>query len=166
MFEDIIGLPLLTDAHKSVLRCYLAVSDVAALSLQGDWLNDDHLVESARIWLQRNALTASWLERIEVVAEAREIARALVEHELGDGDDARPEHLFTPAMTVQYSSPVVAKIWRRCNSAVSNSRAGSFGAQTEDVTGRPTSQCRNLPARSLLIDPVAQPRQRTLGSKQ
>jgi hypothetical protein len=72
------------------------------------------------IWLQRNGLTASWLERIEVVAETREIARAVVEHELNDGDDARSERLFTSAMTVQYASPVVAKIWRRCNSAVSN----------------------------------------------
>ncbi|WOD16997.1 hypothetical protein [Paraburkholderia kirstenboschensis] len=120
MFEDIVGLPLLTDAHKSVLCCYLAVSDVAALSLQGDWLSNDHLVESTRIWLQRNALTASWLERIEVVAEAREIARAVVEHEPNDEGDARPEQLFTSAMTVQYASPVVAKIWKRCNSAVSN----------------------------------------------
>ena len=119
MFEDIVGLPLLTNAHKSVLRCYLAVSDVAALSLQGDWLSNDHLVESTRVWLQRNALTASWFERIEVVADAREIARAVVEHELNDGDDARPERLFTSAMTVQYASPVVAKIWRRCNSAPS-----------------------------------------------
>ena len=120
MFEDFIGLPLLTDAHKSVLRCYLAVSDVAALSLQGDWLSNDHLVESTRIWLQQNALTASWLERIEVVAQAREIARTVVGHELNVGDDARPEQLFTSAMTVQYASPVVAKIWRRCNSAISN----------------------------------------------
>ena len=119
MFEDIVGLPLLTDAHRSVHRCYLAVSDVASLSLQGDWLSNDQLVESTRIWLQRNALTASWLERIEVVAEAREIARAVVEHELNDEGDARPE-LFTSAMTVQYASPLVAKIWRRCNSAVSN----------------------------------------------
>jgi hypothetical protein len=45
------------------------------------------------IWLQRNALTASWLERIEVVAEAPEIARAVVEHELNDERDARPEQL-------------------------------------------------------------------------
>jgi hypothetical protein len=52
MFEEFIGLPSLTDAHKSVLRCYLAVRDVAALSLQGNWLSNDHLVESTRIWLQ------------------------------------------------------------------------------------------------------------------
>jgi hypothetical protein len=78
------------------------------------------LLDAYRIWLQRNALTAGWLERIEVVAEAREIARAVVEHELNDEGDARPEQLFTSAMTVQYASPVVAEIWRRCNSAVSN----------------------------------------------
>ncbi|QIN62620.1 hypothetical protein SBC1_26360 [Caballeronia sp. SBC1] len=113
-------LPLLTDAHKSVLRCFLAVSDVAALSLQGSWLSNDHLVESTRIWLQQNALTASWLERIEVVAQAREIARKVVGCGLSDSDDARPEQLFTTAMTVKYGSPMVAKIWRRCNSAVSH----------------------------------------------
>jgi hypothetical protein len=119
MFEDIVGLPLPTDADRSVLRCYLAVSDIAALSLQEDWLSNDHLVESTRNWLQRNGLTASWLERIEVAADAREIARAVVEHELSNGDDARPERLFTSAMTVQYASPVVAKIWRQCSSALS-----------------------------------------------
>ncbi|MFT4438846.1 hypothetical protein ACMX25_36525 [Caballeronia sp. 15715] len=120
MFEEFIGLPLLTDAHRSVLRCFLAVSDVASLSLQGSWLSNDNLVESTRIWLQQNALTASWLERIEVVAQAREIAREVVGCGLSDSDDARPDHLFTTVMTVKYGSPIVAKIWRQCNSAVSH----------------------------------------------
>ncbi|WP_246217483.1 hypothetical protein [Paraburkholderia panacisoli] len=91
--------------------------------LDGQALGDAFYGEFRRaiaIWLQRNGLTASWLERIEVVAEAREIARAVVEHELNDEGDARPEQLFTSAMTVQYASPVVAKIWRRCNSSLSN----------------------------------------------
>nr|WP_246216930.1 hypothetical protein [Paraburkholderia panacisoli] len=106
--------------------------------LDGQALGDAFYGEFRRpiaIWLQRNGLTASWLERIEVVAEAHEIARAVVEHELNDEGDARPEQLFTSAMTVQYASPLVAKIWRRCNSAVSNRCADSFQAQTEDGTG-------------------------------
>jgi hypothetical protein len=62
----------------------------------------------------------SWLERIEVVAQAREIAQTAVGFGPSGSDDARPEQLFTAAMTVKYGSPMVAKIWRRCNSAVSH----------------------------------------------
>lgn len=105
----------LTKELAASLRCYLAVSDLAAYALDGRWLTPDCLVESARIWLARNGSTAPWFARLTISTEAHVIAKAVLESELKDTDAARPEQLFTDAMTVNYASAVVAKIWRRCS---------------------------------------------------
>jgi hypothetical protein len=68
------------------------------MSLQSDWLSRGHLVEATRYWLQENALTASLPERIEVVAQAREIARTVVGPGLTNRENARPEQLFATKM--------------------------------------------------------------------
>lgn len=115
MFEDTIGLPLLTESHAAVLRCYLAVSDLAAYALQQDWLTTEHLVDSARIWLVRNACAATWLERVRIVSEARDIARAVIRCELIGGNAAGVDQLFNADLTVNFAAPLVAKVWRRCN---------------------------------------------------
>ena len=95
----------LTKEQDASSRCYLAVSDLAAYALDGRWLIPDCLVESARIWLAR----------LTISTEAHVIAKAVLESELKDRDAARPEQLFTDAMTVNYASAVVARIWRRCH---------------------------------------------------
>lgn len=114
MIEDTIGLPVLTDAHASVLRCYLAVSEVAAYRLQGAWLTTDNMVESSRIWLARHGCIASWLERVTIAAQAHDIACEFVRKRQADVDNVSPEHLFTAQLTVNYGSPLVAQIWQKC----------------------------------------------------
>lgn len=113
--KDTIGLPLLTESHAAVLRCYLAVSDLAAYALHQDWLSTEHLVESARIWLVRNACAATWLERVKIVAEARDIPWAVVALELTNSEEPLADRLFTADLAVNFASPVVAAVWRRCN---------------------------------------------------
>ncbi|REE23168.1 hypothetical protein B0G71_6407 [Paraburkholderia sp. BL27I4N3] len=114
MFEDTIRLPVLTDAHAAVLRCYLAVSDVAAYKLQGRWLSSENMVESSRLWLARNACVATWLERVTIAAEAHAIAAASVVGCQTDIQKANVSHLFTEQFTVNFASPVVARIWQKC----------------------------------------------------
>jgi hypothetical protein len=117
MVEDSVGLPVLTEAHASVLRCYLAVTDIAAYQMQGHWLSSENLAESARLWLQRNACTASWLERVSVTAEAHDIAHQVVREGLTDSETPRPDRLFTTQLTVNFASPLVAKVWGKCTGA-------------------------------------------------
>ncbi|PRY05998.1 hypothetical protein [Paraburkholderia sp. BL25I1N1] len=112
MFEDTIRLPVLTDAHAAVLRCYLAVSDVAAYKLQGRWLSSENMVESSRLWLARNACVATWLERVKIAAEAHAIAAASVVGQT-DIQKANVSHLFTEQFTVNFASPIVAHIWQK-----------------------------------------------------
>jgi hypothetical protein len=114
MFEDTIGLPVLTDAHAAVLRCYLAVSDIAAYQLKGHWLNSENMVEPSRLWLAKNTYVATWLERITIGAEAHDIADGLVRSGLTESEATHPDRLFTAQLTVNFASPLVAKIWRKC----------------------------------------------------
>jgi hypothetical protein len=107
----------LTKDQAASLRCYLAVSDVAAYALDGNWLTRECLVESARIWLARNSCTATWFERLLIANEAHNIAKATREHDVESEEATRPERLFTDMMTVNYADPLVAKIWRRCADA-------------------------------------------------
>lgn len=115
MFEDTIGLPLLTESHAAVLRCYLAVGDLAAYALHQDWLSTEHLVESARVWLVRNACAATWLERVNIVAEACNIAQSVIRCEPASGNGGSADQLFNADLTVNFASPLVARVWRRCN---------------------------------------------------
>jgi len=109
------GAHSLTSEQAASLRCYLAVSDLAALALDGKRLSPDSLVESARIWLARNACHANWFERLTIAIEAQTVAKSSLEADVKRGDDIKPERLFTDAMTVNYADPLVAKVWRRCN---------------------------------------------------
>lgn len=116
MFEDTIGLPVLTEAHAAVLRCYLAVSDIAAYRLQGRWLSSENMVESSRLWLGSNGCVATWLERVTIAAEARDIAESLARSGLVDSE-TDVSTLFTAHLTVNFASPLVARIWRKCTGA-------------------------------------------------
>ncbi|MGF6303004.1 hypothetical protein [Paraburkholderia sp. WC7.3d] len=41
----------LTRDQMATLLCYLAIAELAAFALQGAWLSEANLVESARIWV-------------------------------------------------------------------------------------------------------------------
>ncbi|WP_429433605.1 hypothetical protein [Paraburkholderia sp. GAS33] len=105
----------MTRQQAASLRCYLAVSDLAAYALDGKQLSPESLVESARIWLARNACHASWFERLTIAIEAQTVAKTVLEANVKSGDDIQPARLFTDAMTVNYADPLVAKVWRRCS---------------------------------------------------
>ena len=109
------GAQFLTRDQAASLRCYLAVSDLAAYALDGKQLSPESLVESARIWLARNACHASWFERLTIATEAQTVAKTVLEADVKSGDDIQPARLFTDAMTVNYADPLVAKVWRRCS---------------------------------------------------
>src|SRR5260221_572043 len=61
----------------SLLR-YLAVCEVAAFSLHGDWLRLTEPDEPARIWFARNGLATDWLDRVVAARMAKAIARQVV----------------------------------------------------------------------------------------
>ena len=109
------GAHSLTREQAASLRCYLAVSDLAAYALDGKQLSSESLVESARIWLARNASHANWFERLTIAIEAQTVAKRVLEADVKSGDDIQPARLFTDAMTVNYADPLVAKVWRRCS---------------------------------------------------
>jgi hypothetical protein len=104
----------LTRNETAALHCYLAVNELAAFALQGEWLPTASLVESARIWLAKNTLTASWLDRVTIARRAHRIARDLITLESASNAPTQPERLFTDAMSVNYADAVVAKVWLRC----------------------------------------------------
>lgn len=109
------GARSLTSEQAAFLRCYLAVSDLAAYALDGKRLSPESLVESARIWLARNTCYASWFERLTLAIEAQTVAKTVLEADVKSGEDIQPARLFTEAMTVNYADPLVAKVWRRCS---------------------------------------------------
>jgi hypothetical protein len=122
MFEDTIGLPVMTGAHADVLRCYLAVSDLAACQSRGAWLSVDNRIESSRTWLATHACVATGLERAAIAAEAHAIAQDIAQdiaqeiaHAgfVNEGPESGPP-LFTAQMTLNFASPLVARVWRKC----------------------------------------------------
>lgn len=106
---------LLTKDQAASLRCYLAVSDLAAHAMDGRWLKPECLVESARIWVARNNCTATWFERLMIATEAQAIAKTTLDVGTANREAIRPEQLFTDGMAVNYADALVAKVWRRCS---------------------------------------------------
>jgi hypothetical protein len=105
-----VGAQYLTKDQAASLRCYLAVSDLAAYALNGKRLAPESLVESARIWLARYACNASWFERLTIATEAQAVAKTTLEVDVENREAIQPERLFTDAMTVNYADALVAKV--------------------------------------------------------
>ncbi|TDN62208.1 hypothetical protein [Paraburkholderia sp. BL10I2N1] len=68
----------LTREQMAALLCYLATAELAVFALQGTWLTETRLVESARLWLARNQLTIGGDDRIAVAQRAHDIAADVV----------------------------------------------------------------------------------------
>jgi hypothetical protein len=86
----------------------------------------EHIVESARIWLARNMMSASWLERLMLGQMALKLSREhlIASHAVRQSDALT---LFTNELTLNYQSPLVGHIWQRCSDALCTSsyRAGA-----------------------------------------
>jgi hypothetical protein len=104
----------LTPEQMATLLCYLATAELAAFALQGAWLSEANLVESARIWFARNDLTTGWLDRVTLAQRAHAIAQDVVLFDNVQLSAIIPARLFTDAMTVNYADALVTKIWHRC----------------------------------------------------
>jgi hypothetical protein len=77
----------------------------------------EHVVESARIWLTRNMMSASWLDRLMIGQMALKLSREHLSasHAVRQSDVLM---LFTNELTLNYQSPLVRQIWQRCSDAL------------------------------------------------
>ena len=64
----------ISPAARTHLLCYLVTSALASYALTKTW-RVDHVVESARIWLVRNRMSASWLDRLMLGQMALKLSR-------------------------------------------------------------------------------------------
>ena len=110
-------------AARAHLLCYLVTSALASHALTKTW-RVDHVVESARIWLVRNRMSASWLDRLMLGQMALKLSREHLSasHSVRQSDALT---LFTNELTLNYQSPLVGQIWQRCSDAL---RAGPHRA--------------------------------------
>ena len=113
----------ISPAARTHLLCYLVSSALASHALTKTW-RVDYVVESARIWLARNMLSASWLERLMLGQMALKLSREhlAVSHAVRQSDALT---LFTNELTLNYQSPLVGHIWQRCSDAL---KTGSYRA--------------------------------------
>jgi hypothetical protein len=77
----------------------------------------EHVVESARIWLARNKISASWLDRLMLGQLALKLSR---EHLTASNTVRQSDalSLFTNELALNYQSPLVGHIWQRCSDAL------------------------------------------------
>ena len=106
----------LDSTARTHLLCYLVASALATHSLTKTW-RVEHIVESVRIWLARNRMSASWLDRLMLVQLALKLSR---EHLAASGGVRQSDAfaLFTNELGLNYQSPLVGRIWQRCSDAL------------------------------------------------
>jgi len=106
----------ISPAARTHLLCYLVTSALASYALTKTW-RVDHVVESARIWLVRNRMSASWLDRLMLGQMALKLSREHLTsvHAVRQSD---VHTLFTNELTLNYQNPLVGHIWKRCSDAL------------------------------------------------
>jgi hypothetical protein len=112
----------ISPAARTHLLCYLVATVLASHALTKTW-RVEHVVESARIWLARNMMSASWLDRLML----GQMALKLSSEQLSASSAVRQADvltLFTNELTLNYQSALVGHIWQRCSDALD---AGSSG---------------------------------------
>jgi len=125
--SDLTNMPRskqsLTPAARTHLLCYLVASALASHALTKTW-RVEHVVESARIWLARNKMSASWLDRLMLGQLALKLSR---EHLTASNAVRQSDALtlFTSELTLNYQSPLAGRIWQRCSDAL---KVGSYRA--------------------------------------
>jgi hypothetical protein len=104
---------------------YLVTSALASHALTKTW-RVEHVVESARIWLARNMMSASWFDRQMLGQMALKSSRVHLSasHTVRQSDVPT---LFTSELTLNYQNSLVGHIWQRCSDALeaSSNRAGA-----------------------------------------
>jgi hypothetical protein len=110
---------LLASDTRAHLLCYLVASALASHAFTQSW-RVEHVVESARIWLTRNRIAMSWLERVILGQLALRLSR---EHIAATKSvpHAAVAVLFTDEMKLNYESPLVKQIWERCHEVLRSS---------------------------------------------
>ncbi|MBC8739460.1 hypothetical protein F6X40_22245 [Paraburkholderia sp. UCT31] len=56
----------LDEVARAELLCYLVASQIIWRRYTDKWMPSDHLIDSARIWLDANGGACDWLERAEL----------------------------------------------------------------------------------------------------
>jgi hypothetical protein len=113
----------ISPTERTDLLCYLVTSTLLSHALTKTW-RVDHVVESTRIWLAKNMMSASWLDRLMLGQLALKLSREQLSasHSMRQSDALT---LFTNELTLNYQSPLVRQIWQRCSDAL---EAGSYRA--------------------------------------
>ena len=113
----------LDSAAWTHLLCYLVVSALASHALTKTW-RVEHVVESVRIWLARNMMSASWLDRLMLGQLALRLSR---EHLAASGVVHQSDAfaVFTNELGLNYQSPLVGRIWQPCRDALHTSSHGA-----------------------------------------
>ena len=115
----------ISPAARTHLLCYLVTSALASHALTKTW-RVEHVVESARIWLARNMMSASWFDRLMLGQLALKLCREHLSASRAVRQSDVPT-LFTNELTLNYQNPLVGHIWQRCSDALepSSYRAGA-----------------------------------------
>ncbi|CAG4888073.1 hypothetical protein [Paraburkholderia saeva] len=105
--------PACDETAKVQLLCYLVVGEIVAIVRTGECLRTDHLVESARIWMQATGVKCDWQDRLELAQLAAKLApRALATFNLTS--EGSIVELFSGGWTLDYRKPVVREINQFC----------------------------------------------------
>jgi hypothetical protein len=102
---------------RAELLCFLVLTAAASHRLTNEW-RVDHVVESCRLWLRRNAVKMPWLERVNLGQLALRLAR----HDLFKAKvvirQAHVQALFTGDMSLNLSSSMVQRVLAICSDAI------------------------------------------------
>ncbi|MFM0258044.1 hypothetical protein [Paraburkholderia sediminicola] len=112
--------PNFDDEARAELLCYLVVGELVAMARTGEWLRTDHLVESARIWLQANGARCDWQDRVHLARMAAKLAPS-VHASFALTTEPALAPLFTDGWMLDYRSPIVCDIHQLCADYVQRS---------------------------------------------
>jgi hypothetical protein len=102
---------------RADLLCFLVATVAASHTLTHDW-RIDHLVESCRIWLARNAVAMDWLDRVLLGQLALKIAKRKLQDAGIAVRQCDVPALFTGEMTLNRASTVVQKMMKLCKESL------------------------------------------------
>ncbi|QIN62615.1 hypothetical protein SBC1_26310 [Caballeronia sp. SBC1] len=106
---------------RAELLCFLVATAAASHSLTCEW-RVDHVVESCRLWLRRNSMRMSWLERVNLGQLALRVARRDLRSAGVAVRQAHVQALFTGDMSLNKASTLVQRMLLVCAEAMSGAK--------------------------------------------